>query len=75
MASGASVPIRAATRGLLERGAIAEVLQQTHCSFEVASAAELTAEALAAKLLQSGGAHKPNAYDFGGGLVLEKEWY
>ena len=30
-----------------------------------------------AKLLQSGGAHKPNGWDFGepGGAVLEHEWY
>lgn len=75
MATGADVPIRAATRGLLERGAIAEVVQQTHCSFEVEGIEELTADAIAAKLLASGGAHKPNGFDFGGGQVLEREWY
>ncbi|KOO34508.1 formin-like protein 20-like protein, partial [Chrysochromulina tobinii] len=75
MATGADVPIRAATRGMLERGAIAEVLQQTHISFEVEGVDELTAQTIAAKLLHSGGAHKPNAFDFGGGQVLEEEWY
>ena len=53
----------------------AEVLQQTHCSIEAESLEQLSAAVLADKLLQSGGAHKPNAFDFGGGLVLEKEWY
>jgi hypothetical protein len=73
---GAQVSTRERTRGLLDMGAIAEVVQQTHCSIEAEDAAvHLSAEVIAEKLLQSGGAHKPNAFDFGGGLVLEKEWY
>lgn len=67
--------MRKRTRGLLEMGAIEEVLQQTHCRIEAEDVAQLSAEKIAVKLLQSGGAHKPNAYDFGAGLVLEKEWY
>ena len=57
------------------RGAIAEVLQQTHVAFEVESPRELSAEAIAARLLAAGGTHRPNAFDFGGGQLLrEHQW-
>ena len=73
--SGDEVDIKLKTRGLLHMGAIAEVLQQSHVSFEVQGPEDLSAEVVANKLQQCGGAHKPNAYDFGGGEVLQLEYY
>jgi hypothetical protein len=67
--------VREKTRGLLDKCAIAEVLQRSHVSFEADDAAALAPAAVAEKLLACGGAHKPNSYDFGGGLVVRKEWY
>ena len=52
-----------------------KLVQQTHLDLEIASSDELVPEPIAARLLASGGAHKPNAFDFGGGRLLEKEWY
>ena len=73
MASGVST--RSRTRGLLHTGAVAEVLQGAHCAFEVEEQADLAPAIIAAKLLHSAGAHKPNAYDFGGGLIVRQEYY
>ena len=42
---------------------------------ELPSAASATSSGIGVRLSACGGAHKPNAYDFGGGLVLEREWY
>ena len=71
-----SVPTKVRTRGLLHTGAVAEVLQGAHCAFEVEDPRnELDAALLAKKLLAATGAHKPNAYDFGGGLVVHQEYY
>lgn len=75
MCAGDEVDIKLKTRGLLHMGAIAEVLQQSHVSFEVQGPDDLSAEIVANKLQQCGGAHKPNAYDFGGGEVLQLEYY
>ena len=73
---GPEVSTRSRTRGLLHTGAVAEVLQGAHCVFEVEDAkGELQPATVAAKLLQSTGAHKPNQYDFGGGLVEQCEYY
>ena len=66
---------RSRTRGLLHTGAVAEVLQGAHCVLETEESADLAPGVLAAKLLQSTGAHKPNAYDFGGGEVLRHDYY
>ena len=56
-------------------GAVAEVLQGAHLSLEVQGADDLAAESIASRLQHSGGAHKPNAYDFGGGRVVALEYY
>jgi len=76
MLSGAAAPLKLKARGLLDMGAIAEVLSQAHISFQAESVAELSESAVVNKLLQSGGAHKPNGWDFGGGggLSLQVEW-
>ena len=50
-------------------------LQGAHCLFEVEEESELAPPVVAAKLLKSTGAHKPNAYDFGGGVVVRQEYY
>ena len=73
---GAAVGTRTRTRALLHTGALAEVLHGAHCVLEVEDAqTELTPTRLASKLLAATGAHKPNAYDFGGGLVVEYDYY
>ena len=52
---GRDVSTRERTRGLLDMGAIAEIIQQTHCSIEVEEVESgLSAEGIAEKLLQSG---------------------
>jgi len=70
MLAGPDTPLKQKARGLLDMGAIAEVLQQTHVSFKVESASELSERSVVEKLLLSGGAHRPNAWDFGDGRVL-----
>ena len=78
MLAGEGVLLKVKAKGLLHMGAIAEVMQQAHVSFEVDSSDELHRDVVIAKLLACGGAHKPNGWDFGGpdgaGLV-EKQWY
>jgi len=75
MLCGPATPLRQRARGLLHMGAIAAVLQQAHVSFEVEDAADLAPAMVIHKLLQCGGAHKPNGWDFGVGTLLEHEWY
>ena len=76
MLAGEATPYRVKARGMLHMGAIAEVMQQSHVSFEVENADELEQGDIAAKLLQCGGAHKPNAWDFGGKEgMLQYDWY
>ena len=51
-------------------------MQQAHVSFEVEGVEELTQERVVTKLLQCGGAHKPNGWDFGGDApALKHDWY
>ena len=42
---------------------------------EIEEVGELTAAIVAQKLLKCTGAHKPNAYSFGGGEVLRYDYY
>jgi len=67
MLAGPATPLKVKTRGLLHMGAIAAVLQQAHISFEVENVDELSHQRVAEKLLQCGGAHKPNSWEFGDG--------
>ena len=73
--SGAEVDVRTRTRALLHTGAIGAVLQEAHLHCEVESVEELSDAAVAARLAQIGGAHRPNGYDFGdgGGAVRVEE--
>ena len=68
--------MRAKTRGLLDTGAIQAVLQDAHLSLEAEEKLELSEEAVVARLMQAGGAHKPNGWDFGDGegLKFQAEW-
>ena len=50
-------------------------LKLHHRRVHALDAARRSLKVVAAKLLQSTGAHKPNAYDFGGGVVLRQEYY
>ena len=76
MLAGEGTPLKVKARGLLHMGAIQEVMQQAHISLEAESANELSQAVIIQKLLQCGGAHKPNAWDFGqGGELIEREWY
>jgi len=75
MLADESTPLKVKARGLLHMGAIQEVMQQAHVSIEAESVDELTQDIIIAKLLQCGGAHKPNAWDFGAGVLVESEWY
>ena len=76
MLLGPAVTTRTRTCGLLHMGAIQEVMQQAHISLEAESANELSQAVIIQKLLQCGGAHKPNAWDFGqGGELIERERY
>ena len=75
MLCGPGTPLRVRTRGLLHMGAIAAVLQQAHVSFEVEDVSELAPSRVIRKLLQCGGAHKPNGWDFGDGTLLSHDWY
>ncbi|EOD18525.1 hypothetical protein EMIHUDRAFT_243785 [Emiliania huxleyi CCMP1516] len=72
---GAEVDVRTRTRALLHTGAVGAVLQEAHLHCEVESAEELSDAAVAARLAQIGGAHRPNGYDFGdgGGAVRVEE--
>ena len=76
MLAGPATPLRTKARGLLHMGAIAAVIQGAHVSFEVEEPAELSEEAVVGRLLQIGGAHKPNGWDFGdgAGLKFQAEW-
>lgn len=77
MLAGPGTPLKVKSRGLLHMGAIAAVLQQAHLSFVVEQQDELSAHRVVAKLLQSGGAHKPNSWEGFGGAVptLKHDWY
>ena len=74
--AGPRVAVRSRTRGLLDMGAVAAVLQEAHLRLEVEAADELSEESIVSRLLQAGGAHKPNGWDFGDGhgLKFEQEW-
>ena len=73
---GPAVSTRARTRALVHTGAVAEVLHGAHCAMEVEEPrADLEAGGLAKRLLAATGAHKPNAYDFGGGQVVRYDYY
>ena len=76
MLAGEATPLRVKARGLLHMGAIAAVLQQAHVSFEVEHVDELSPQRVVEKLLQCGGAHKPNGWEFGGATaLLQHDWY
>ena len=69
MVSGAAAPLKQKATGLLHMGAIAEVLSEAHVSFEVEGGGELSEGVVVGKLLGACGAHRPNGFDFGAGVV------
>ena len=69
MVSGAAAPLKQKATGLLHMGAIAEVLSDAHVSFEVEGGGELSEGVVVGKLLGACGAHRPNGFDFGAGVV------
>ena len=55
------------------KATVKQFFQGAHCDFQVSAKSDITEEEVIAKLLQSGGAHKPKYYDFGDGSSGESQ--
>ena len=69
---GGSVGVMAKARVTSQRGEIKGYFTGSHLDYQISDVDDLSEDDIVKKLLQSGGAHKPKYYDFGGADAGER---
>ena len=72
---GGSVPVMRKAGAASHKGAVMAYLNNANFSMDCCGSDGFSDKEIAKKLIATGGAHKPNSYDFGGGVVNEFSFY